>query len=170
MIQLAPMLLLFVGASAAPYVKKVLNKTKSKKEVKKIADSSNEDIQQETDTDLAIEAIEADEERHKYRFLMTTGTMGIAVIAQSSGIVWLLPATCLLIGYFSYNIFQEAANALFKEKKIQVDILDTGVIVLTLFFGQIAAAAFMVWILDLADMLLQKTTKKSRNYITNIFG
>ncbi len=169
MIQLGGMLLVFVGATAAPYVKKVLAKTKSKREIKKIADSSSTEILQETDTELAIEAIEANEERHKYRFLMTTGTMGVAVIAQTS-LVWLMPVSYLLIGYFSVNVFQEAANALFKERKIKVDILDTGVVLLTLLFGQIAAAAFMVWIIDLADMLLQKTTKKSRNYITDIFG
>lgn len=172
MIQLGGMILVFVGATAAPYVKKVLTKAKSKREIKKIADSSSTNMLQDTDTDtdLAIEAIEASEERHRFRFLMTTGTMGLALIAQTSRLVWLTSASFLLIGYFSYNVFQEAANALFKEKKIKVDILDTGVVLLTLFFGQIAAAAFMVWILDLADMLLQKTTKKSRKYITDIFG
>ena len=78
------MMLVFAGASAAPYVKKMLTKTKRKKEIKKVADSSSTNMPQETetDTDLAIEAIEANEERHKYRFLMTTGTMGVAVIAQ----------------------------------------------------------------------------------------
>lgn len=162
--------MLLAGATAAPYVKKVFNKVKSKEEIKEIEGSSSTDVAHETDTELAIEAIEADEERHKYRFLMTTGTMGVAVIAQATSLGWLMPITCLLIGYFSFNIFQEASNALFKEKKLKVDVLDTGVIVLTLFFGQIAAAAFMVWIIDLADMLLQKTTKKSRNYITDIFG
>ncbi len=169
MIQIGGMILVFVGATAAPYVKKVLTKAKSKREIKKIAGSSSTNTLHETQTELAIEDIEANEERHKYRFLMTTGTMGIAVLAQTS-LVWLMPVTCLLIGYFSFNIFQEATNALFKEKKIKVDMLDTGVILLTLLFGQIAAAAFMVWIIDLADMLLQKTTKKSRNYITDIFG
>lgn len=170
MVQLGGMILVFVGASAAPYVKKMLTRVKIKGQLKKIAESSSANILQETQHELAIEDIEANEERHRFRFLMTTGTMGLAVIAQTSRLFLLMPASFLLIGYFSYNVFQEAANALFKEKKIKVDILDTGVVLLTLLFGQIAAAAFMVWILDLADMLLQKTTRKSRQYITDIFG
>jgi len=169
MIQLGGMLLVFAGASAAPYVRKALKKVQSKSEIKKIAASSDTSMPQETQTELAMEAIEANEERHKFRFLMTTGTMGVAVLSQTS-MLWLMPASCLLIGYFSFNIFQEAAVSIFKDKKLKVDVLDTGVILLTLLFGQIAAAAFMVWIIDLADMLLQKTTKKSRSYITDIFG
>jgi len=172
MIQLGGMILVMVGAAATPYVKKAMDKYQSrggsKAKVKKIIDASNDKMLEETESHSEL-AIAAEEERHKLRFILTTGTMGIAVMAQTS-FIWLTPLSYLLIGYFSANIFKEAATALFKEKKIKVDILDTGVILLTLMFGQIGAAAFMVWILDLADMLLQKTTKKSQKYITDIFG
>lgn len=169
MIQLGGLLLVSVGVVVAPYAKKVLFRVKTKGRRKgdiKIGSDSSGKALEESHTELAIEA---DDERNKYRFILTTGTMGLAVMAQT-GYAWLVPISYLLIGAFSANIFKEAANALFKEKKIKVDILDTGVILLTLLFGQIAAAAFMVWILDLADMLLKKTTKKSQKYITDIFG
>ena len=169
MIQLGGMLLVTVGVAAAPLVKKALIKIKPigrRKSDKKITQSSSNKMLEESHTEIAIAA---EEERHKSRFVLTTGTMGLAIMAQT-GFVWLTPVSYLLIGYFSANIFKEATNALFKEKRIKVDILDTGVILLTLLFGQIAAAAFMVWILDLADMLLAKTTKKSQKYIADIFG
>jgi len=172
MIQLGGMILVMVGVTAAPYVKKAFIKVQSiggaEGEDKKIPHVSNNKMLEDPESHTEL-AIAAEEERHKLRFILTTGTMGLAVMAQT-GFIWLTPVSYLLIGYFSANIFREAANALFKEKKIKVDILDTGVILLTLMFGQIGAAAFMVWILDLADMLLQKTTKKSKKYITDIFG
>lgn len=170
MIQLGGMILVMVGAAATPYVKKALIKVQSRERKNKtkaiINASNNELIEAESHSEITISA---EEERHKLRFILTTGTMGLAVMAQTS-FIWLTPISYLLIGYFSANIFKEAATALFKEKKIKVDILDTGVILLTLMFGQIGAAAFMVWILDLADMLLQKTTKKSQKYLSDIFG
>ena len=52
------MILVFAGATAAPYVKKMLTKVKKKREIKKIADSSGTNMQQETDTELAIETLE----------------------------------------------------------------------------------------------------------------
>jgi len=173
MIQIGGMILVMVGAAATPYVQKALTKIQSKGQgkakIKKIKNAAlNNNMLEEVESHSEL-AITAEEERHRLRFLLTTGTMGIAVMAQTS-FLWLTPISYLLIGYFSANIFKEAITALFQEKKIKVDILDTGVILLTLMFGQIGAAAFMVWILDLADMLLQKTTKKSKKYIADIFG
>ncbi|MCK5720260.1 MAG: heavy metal translocating P-type ATPase, partial [Thiomargarita sp.] len=117
-----------------------------------------------------VDIPEAESARNKYRFILTTGTMGLAVAAQFSSVILLTPVSLLLIGYFSIDIFKEAKTAIFKDKRVKVDILDAVVISLSVLFGQIAAAAFMVWILDLADMLLEKTRRKSRQYITDIFG
>jgi len=172
MIQFGGMILVMVGAAATPYVKKALVRIQSTDRGKflRMEGFSSDNALMEAETESHSElAVAAEEDRHKLRFILTTGTMGIAVMAQTS-FLWLTPVSYLLIGYFSANIFKEAGTALFKEKKIKVDILDTGVILLTLLFGQIGAAAFMVWILDLADMLLQRTTKKSQKYITDIFG
>ncbi len=172
MIQLGGMILVMAGVTAAPYVKKALNKiqtsgSKNAGDNKPVKAADGQMLEStESHSELAVAA---EQERSKFRFILTTGTMGLAVMAQT-GFPWLIPVSYLLIGYFSADIFKEAANALFKDKKIKVDILDTIVILLTLMFGQIGAAAFMVWILDLADMLLQKTTKKSQKYLTDIFG
>ena len=172
MIQLGGMILVMVGVTVAPYVKKALIKVqtidRNKGIIKELTNTSDEQMLESSESHTEL-AVTAEEERHKLRIILTTGTMGLAVMAQT-GFPWLTPVSYLLIGYFSANIFKEAAYALFKEKKIKVDILDTIVILLTLMFGQIGAAAFMVWILDLADMLLQKTTKKSQKYLTDIFG
>ena len=170
MIQLGGMILAMVGVTVAPYVKKTLNKrrqTRTRSDSSLPLSSKNYlPVESQLHTELAVTE---NEDRHKLRFILTTGTMGLAVMAQT-GFFWLTPISYLLIGYFSADVFKEAANALFKEKKIKVDILDSVVILLTLMFGQIGAAAFMVWILDLADLLLQKTTKKSQKYLTDIFG
>lgn len=172
MIQLGGMLLVMAGVTAAPYVKKAIKKVQSldseNRDNKSLAGKSDKQMLEEAELHTEL-AVAAEEERSRFRFILTTGTMGLAVMAQT-GFPWLTPISYLLIGYFSADVFKEAANALFKEKKIKVDILDTVVILLTLLFGQIGAAAFMVWILDLADMLLQKTTKKSKKYLTDIFG
>ncbi len=172
MIQLGGMILVMVGVTVVPYVKKALIKVqtidRNKGAIKELTNTSDEQMLESSESHTEL-AVTAEEERHKLRIILTTGTMGLAVMAQT-GFPWLTPVSYLLIGYFSANIFKEAAYALFKEKKIKVDILDTIVILLTLMFGQIGAAAFMVWILDLADMLLQKTTKKSQKYLTDIFG
>ncbi len=170
MIQLGGMILVMTGVTVAPYVKKSLNRLQ-KNLLKSSRDRSagpDKNLVAETQNHTEL-AVAENNERHKLRFIMTSGTMGLAVMAQT-GFPWLTPISYLLIGYFSSEVFKEAAIALFKERKIKVDILDTAVILLTLLFGQIGAAAFMVWILDLADMLLQKTTKKSQQYLTDIFG
>ena len=108
-------------------------------------------------------------EENLYHLALSTGTMGIALAAQF-GITMLTPLALFFTGYIAAHIFRKALHALFKEKHIRVDILDAIVISLCLLFGQIGVAAFMVWILDLVDLLLEKTTQKSRQYLTEIFG
>ncbi len=117
----------------------------------------------------ADQSIVPESTRGQYRFALSTGTMGIAIIAQI-GVIWLIPVSLLSIGYLSANILKNMFIAIFKEKKIRVDILDTIGFSLCLLFGQIGAAAFMIWVLDLANLLLEKTTRKSRKYLTEIFG
>ncbi len=125
-----------------------------------------EDIEPAT-SDIPME-VQAEEE-NKYRFVLSTGTMGIATMTQL-GLSVLTPVSLLLTGFLSARIFQNSVKAAVEEKRISVDILDSTVIGLCLVFNQIAAAAFMVWGLDLAEMLLSRTTKKSDKYLTDIFG
>jgi len=178
MIHLGGILLVGAGLAAAPYVKKVFGSKSTAlaptgDEISKSSTTSQttdnvpKTLDSSGNTGLA-KPVETEVGRNKYRFALTTGTVGLAVGAQFVMPI-LTPVTLVLIGYFSADIFKEAAMAL-KEKKIKVDILDTVVISLCLLFGQIGAAAFMVWILDLADLLLEKTRRKSRQYLTEIFG
>jgi heavy metal translocating P-type ATPase len=174
MIHLGGILLVGAGLAAAPYVKKVFRSKGTALALTDdgLSESSTTDnvpktLDSEGSTELA-KPVETEVGRNKYRFALTTGTVGLAVVAQF-GMPILIPITLVLIGYFSADIFKEAIMAL-KEKKIKVDILDTVVISLCLLFGQIGAAAFMVWILDLADLLLEKTRRKSRQYLSEIFG
>lgn len=105
----------------------------------------------------------------KYRFALSTGTMGIATGAQL-GVIWLTPVSLVLTGYLSTRILRSAVTVIFKEKRIGVDILDSVVICLCIVFNKIGPAAFMIWVLDLADILLERTSKKSEQYLSDIFG
>jgi Cu2+-exporting ATPase len=107
--------------------------------------------------------------RKPYQFTIMTGMLGLSVVSQFA-VPALIPVSLIGIGYLSTNIFKEAGSAIFKEKRVQVDILDATVITLCVVFGQIAAAGFMVWVLDIADLLLERTRNRSERFITDIFG
>ncbi|MCI5148313.1 MAG: HAD family hydrolase, partial [Candidatus Electrothrix sp. MAN1_4] len=111
----------------------------------------------------------SDEEEQKYRFVLSTGTVGVAIGAQF-GIIWLTPVSLVLTGYLSARILRSALTVIFQEKRIGVDILDSVVITLCLILNKIGPAAFMIWVLDLADMLLERTSRKSEEYLSEIFG
>lgn len=103
------------------------------------------------------------------RLLASTGAVGLTA-GISLGLPWLAPISLFVTGALAAPIFVEAYRAIVKERKLKVDVLDTTIISLCLFFGKLSAAAFMVWILDLADLLLDRTTRKSRQYVTEAFG
>jgi len=103
------------------------------------------------------------------RFALSTGMMGLSMTAQFAAPA-LIPITLVSVGYMAKDIYKEASDAVFKDKRIKVDILDAVVISLTAGFRQIAAVGFMVWVLDLADLLLARTRARSERYITDIFG
>jgi Cu2+-exporting ATPase len=127
--------------------------------------STSEAVRQATRADAAL----VPHHRKPYQFAIMSGVMGLSVAAQFSAPA-LIPVALIGIGYLSATIFEEAASAIFREKRIQVDMLDATVITLCVGFGQIAAAGFMVWVLDIADLLLEKTRDRSERFITDIFG
>lgn len=112
---------------------------------------------------------DGDSGRSPWQFPVMSGMLGLSVVAQFTFPV-LIPVTLVAIGYLSATIYQEAFEAIFKKRKVHVDILDATVITLCVLFGQIAAAGFMVWILDIADLLLEKTRNRSKRFLTDIFG
>ncbi len=120
--------------------------------------------------ETAVPEVIAKSGRHKDRFALSTGTMILAIAAQAAGLSGMVAVSLLLTGYLAYPIFKRAISAVLQEKKIRVDILDAVVISLCILFGKFGVAAFMIWVLDLGDMLLDKTTRKSQKYLTEIFG
>jgi Cu2+-exporting ATPase len=111
----------------------------------------------------------AAEGRRPGQFPLMTSAMGLGVVAQFGAPV-LIPISLVSIGYLATPIFKEAATAIFRERRVQVDMLDATVITLCIGFGNIAAAGFMVWVLDIADLLLEKTRNRSERFISDIFG
>ena len=94
---------------------------------------------------------------------LSTLGMGLSLVPGLG--VFTVPLTI----YTGWPIFMKATSAL-KQKKIKVDILDATVVTMCLVFRQYGAAAFMVWILDAADLLLEKTSKHSKGLLDKVFG
>ncbi len=68
------------------------------------------------------------------------------------------------------HIFWSAGKSMFVDREVTVDILDAVVISLSLAFGYTVAGAFMVWIVDLGDVLLDSTEKASSQMLSQVFG
>lgn len=105
----------------------------------------------------------------KNSLIRSSGILGLSIVG-SSLLPALLPISVFLTGYFAADLFRDAYTAIFKEKKIRVDILDATVVSLCILFGQVAVAVFMVWVLDIVSLLLEKSRRRSQLYIANIFG
>jgi Cu2+-exporting ATPase len=166
MIHLAGILLVGAGVAISKVDwKKVAKDTRTYLSV----DKPEQEIVLHTPEETGLTVVEDESNRKPYQFAVTSGVMGVAIASQFLVPV-LAPVSLVLIGYTAADIFREASDAIFKEKKIRVDILDATVISLCLVFGQIGAAAFMIWVLDIADLLLEKTRRQSRQYLANIFG
>ena len=117
--------------------------------------------------DIALNSIpESDKEIKKLSVQglpLSTLSMGLSLIPGLG--IYTIP----VILYTGWPILKNALIAL-KNKKVSVDILDTAVICSCLFFGQFGAGAFMVWILDVSDLLLEKTSKHSKGLLDKVFG
>lgn len=95
-------------------------------------------------------------------------SMGFAALVQFS-MPWAAPLAFLAVVLTGIPIFKSAIEAL-KEKKIKVDMLDAIVILSCLVTSQVFAAAFMVWIVDFAGDMLDKTTEQSKRFLSQVFG
>ncbi len=80
-----------------------------------------------------------------------------------------LPALLLTLASAAH-IAGRAAKALVVERKVKVDLLDATVILSAVYFRQVPAAAFMVWVVDLSDLLLQSSADDTRRRLREIFG
>jgi heavy metal translocating P-type ATPase len=68
------------------------------------------------------------------------------------------------------HILLSAARSLVIERKLRVDTLDATVISLALLYRRSLAAAFMVWIVDISNLLLDATSQASRRRLAEVFG
>jgi Cu2+-exporting ATPase len=170
MIHLGGMLLVSVGIAAASYAKKTFKYKNLDNNSQQISQASKHSMTTVLSThNQQLDNVEMQDKIPQYRLAMTTGTMGLAIVAQF-WLPMLIPLSLVLIGYFATQIFKKAAIAIFQSKQIKVDILDSFGLLLCLLVGQIGAAAFMVWILDCAHLLLESTRRKSRQYLADSFG
>ena len=81
----------------------------------------------------------------------------------------LLLLTVPAVLFTGFPIFKKAFQAL-REKKVKVDILDTVVIAGCLAANQVSVAAFMVWVVALADKIQSSTSKSTGKMLNQIFG
>ena len=70
----------------------------------------------------------------------------------------------------SAHIFKSAGEAMVVERKVKVDILDATAIGLAVAYRYTLAGAFMVWVVDVGDVLLESATRQSRALLTEAFG
>ncbi len=98
----------------------------------------------------------------------STGTLVVASIAKFLPV--LAPVAILGTLVASAHILARAVRTLVVDRKIKVDILDATVISLSLAYGYILASAFMVWAVDIADLLLETSMAQSQRMLSQIFG
>jgi len=106
--------------------------------------------------------------RAGFQLTFSSTALTLSVLALSNPV--LAPASWVVTALASSHIFVQAFAALFKERKIRVDVLDATVISLALGYGKVFASAFMVWAVDLGDVLLEKSMRSSRLRLSEIFG
>jgi len=68
------------------------------------------------------------------RLIVSTGGVGLAVAAHL-GAPWLIPVSLAATVYLAMPIFKEFYQAVFKDRKVKVDVLDATVISLCLLFS-----------------------------------
>jgi heavy metal translocating P-type ATPase len=97
-------------------------------------------------------------------------TLNAAFVVGTIGIPVLLPyriaATTLVAAHLIYS----GLKAIFVERKLRVDVLDSLVVTLLLVFKVPVASALMTWVVDFCNVLLESTADMSRKLLTSLFG
>ena len=102
------------------------------------------------------------------KMAICTGVMMMSAVGEML-FPWLFPLNLLLILFISSPILKDAWAAI-RKRTIKVDILDATVIILCLTGGQLFAAAFMVWIVNFAKSMLDRTSDESRKLLTQVYS
>ncbi|HBL30878.1 MAG TPA: heavy metal translocating P-type ATPase [Acidobacteria bacterium] len=107
-------------------------------------------------------------DRAGFQLTLSSCSVVLSVCAATSP--FLAPASWAMAALAAGHVFYRAFAALFRERKIRVDVLDATVIGLALGYGKTFAGAFMVWAVDVGDVLLAGSMRVSRLRLSEIFG
>ncbi|MGQ9680946.1 MAG: heavy metal translocating P-type ATPase [Anaerolineae bacterium] len=85
--------------------------------------------------------------------------------ATALGLAGAAPVAVPLVAASSVPIFRRAINALFDQRRLNVDVLDASAATVLALQAQWPAAAFMVWLVNVADYIRDRTQARSRQAI-----
>ena len=102
------------------------------------------------------------------RLILSSYSLGVATLAM--GLPWLQPAAYLGVAVTSLPILHSAYEALRREQRLTVDLLDSAVLACCLGFGYVFAGAAMIWVLSAADDVLEKSQRDSGKMLAHLFG
>ncbi len=124
-----------------------------------------QEISISSDVDIFIE-----DEQQLNRYLASSALgMGLAV----AGTLFYPPLRILSVPaiiYASIDIFQIAYTSLFKERRLNIYVLDSVAIIGTLITGYYATSALACLFYGISEKLLLKTKDNSRQNLINVFG
>ncbi|MBN4050247.1 heavy metal translocating P-type ATPase [Desulfobulbus sp. AH-315-M07] len=100
--------------------------------------------------------------------ILATTSMGLAIAAVSVPV--LLPVAFFAVVATSVPIAKGAYLAIREEKKLKVDVLDATVIGCCLVFGHVFAGSLMVWVVAIADHMLEHSRQQSGKLLSQVFG
>jgi cation transport ATPase len=95
-----------------------------------------------------------------FNLLMSTAAFAFSFVAE--------PLVPLFLAASALPIFSRAVHSLRQQKKLNVDALDASATALLTSQGQFAAAAFMVWLVNLGDVIRDTTMERSRKAINGV--
>jgi heavy metal translocating P-type ATPase len=78
------------------------------------------------------------------------------------------PLLLLLLVGSSWSVFSRALDAVVYRNHLNVDVLDASATTLLTLQGQLPAAAFMIWLVNLADYIRDRTMARSREAISAV--
>lgn len=123
-------------------------------------------------SDMEAETVDQDDaglNRSSLQLSLSTAALGITSAALM-GAPMLGNLALLTTLLASLNTFFKAVHAAVSRRRITVDALDSTVLILALYNRYALPAGFMVWLLNVSDLLLRATYRDSRERITEIFG
>jgi len=78
------------------------------------------------------------------------------------------PLLLLLLAGSSWSVFSRALETVVHRNHLNVDVLDASATTLLTLRGQLPAAAFMIWLVNLADYIRDRTMAQSREAISAV--